>query len=298
VEPRYCCGAPRARRRPRRADDDKSDEDPDAEPDAEPDGFLQKQLDSSALREEDYEMKRRKRLELNRKAAQESRRRKKIRVDELQRSVVHLTRENSELHEQNEMLRQILGSELPVESRTTIDRFQTENAALKLALYESVQSLTKRHQQQHHMAPAQQQQQQQQHQQHHAHHMALEDAAQDAASRDNGKAGMAVRRPNGHSQPGLPPHHGSQNPSMQNPSMHGQMGNPNMMGMLHSGHAGAGLPQQRHGDVQGQQHLMQQGLANEAFARAQQARALPGAPSDAATLSAARSRRPAKAYQN
>mmetsp|Transcript_3220 Transcript_3220/g.11528 ORF Transcript_3220/g.11528 Transcript_3220/m.11528 type:complete len:211 (-) Transcript_3220:222-854(-) len=152
--------------------------------------------------------------------------------------------------------------------------------------------------QQYARAPAQQQQQQQQHQQHHAHHMALEDAAQDAASRDNGKAGMAVRRPNGHSQPGLPPHHGSQNPSMQNPSMHGQMGNPNMMGMLHSGHAGAGLPQQRHGDVQGQQHLMQQGLANEAFARAQQARALPGAPSDAATLSAARSRRPAKAYQN
>ena len=49
--------------------------------------------------------RRQRRLELNRKAAQESRRRKKLRVEELQRAVFMLTQENSELREQNEMLR-------------------------------------------------------------------------------------------------------------------------------------------------------------------------------------------------
>ncbi|KAJ8601733.1 hypothetical protein CTAYLR_006739 [Chrysophaeum taylorii] len=93
--------------------------------------------------QDEYESKRRKRLELNRKAAQESRRRKKLRIEELQRSVVFLTRENSELREQNELLRQMLASEMPVEANTTVDRFQAENTALKLALYESVQNLTK-----------------------------------------------------------------------------------------------------------------------------------------------------------
>ena len=166
--------------------------------------------------QEEFECKRRKRLELNRKAAQESRRRKKLRIEELQRSVVFLTRENSEarrpttqervadsrrwvlrmgeirvrvwvlwflmeecagkpqdtcarvrlnspwtksetgnvpeireaetrrahraacrlgageLREQNELLRQMLANELPVESTSTMDRFQAENAALKL----------------------------------------------------------------------------------------------------------------------------------------------------------------------
>ena len=43
---------------------------------------------------EDLEAKRKKRLELNRKAAQESRRRKKMKVEELQRNVAALTREN------------------------------------------------------------------------------------------------------------------------------------------------------------------------------------------------------------
>ena len=56
---------------------------------------------------------------------------------------MYLTRENSELREQNELLRQMLASEMPAESTSTIDRFQAENAALKLALYESVQNLTK-----------------------------------------------------------------------------------------------------------------------------------------------------------
>lgn len=93
--------------------------------------------------QDEYECKRRKRLELNRKAAQESRRRKKQRIEELQRSVVFLTRENSELREQNELLRQMLSSEVPVESNSAVDRFQAENTALKLALYESVQNLAK-----------------------------------------------------------------------------------------------------------------------------------------------------------
>lgn len=97
-----------------------------------------------AKAQDEYESKRRKRLELNRKAAQESRRRKKLRIEELQRSVVFLTRENSELREQNELLRQMLATEVPGEnSATSADRFQAENTALKLALYESVQNLTR-----------------------------------------------------------------------------------------------------------------------------------------------------------
>ena len=40
--------------------------------------------------QDEYECKRRKRLELNRKAAQESRRRKKQRIEELQRSMKNL----------------------------------------------------------------------------------------------------------------------------------------------------------------------------------------------------------------
>lgn len=59
------------------------------------------------------------------------------------RSVVFLTRENNELREQNELLRQMLAAEMPTESTSAIDRFQAENAALKLALYESVQNLAK-----------------------------------------------------------------------------------------------------------------------------------------------------------
>ncbi len=48
------------------------------------------------------------RLEQNRKAARESRRRKKIMVDELQRSVVFFSRANSTLKQQNEELQRIL----------------------------------------------------------------------------------------------------------------------------------------------------------------------------------------------
>ena len=41
-------------------------------------------------------------------AAKESRRRKKMRIEELGRSVVFLTKENQELREQNELLRQMV----------------------------------------------------------------------------------------------------------------------------------------------------------------------------------------------
>jgi len=50
-----------------------------------------------AVTDEELENRRKKRLELNRKAAQESRRRKKLRIEELQRSVVFLSRENCEV---------------------------------------------------------------------------------------------------------------------------------------------------------------------------------------------------------
>lgn len=127
--------------------DDEDDEDEDmeqGEPSQQPSGSSAAGAPGRGEAQDEYESKRRKRLELNRKAAQESRRRKKLRIEELQRSVVFLTRENSELREQNELLRQMLASEMPVESSTNVDRYQAENTALKLALYESVNSSLQR----------------------------------------------------------------------------------------------------------------------------------------------------------
>lgn len=92
--------------------------------------------------ENETDEKREKRLELNRKAAQESRRRKKLRIEELQRSVIYLTKENDELREQNEVLRKMLTSEMQADNSEVVQRFKAENAALKLALYESVQKAT------------------------------------------------------------------------------------------------------------------------------------------------------------
>eukprot|EP00620_Florenciella_sp_RCC1587_P020995 CAMPEP_0182558334 /NCGR_PEP_ID=MMETSP1324-20130603/1913_1 /TAXON_ID=236786 /ORGANISM="Florenciella sp., Strain RCC1587" /LENGTH=166 /DNA_ID=CAMNT_0024770501 /DNA_START=180 /DNA_END=676 /DNA_ORIENTATION=- len=90
---------------------------------------------------DDQDTKRKKRLELNRKAAQESRKRKKIRIEELQRSVVFLTRENNELREQNELLRQMLSSDVPQDSSQQMGRFQAESASLKLALCQQIQAM-------------------------------------------------------------------------------------------------------------------------------------------------------------
>ena len=56
---------------------------------------------------------RKKKLESNRIASRESRKRKKKRVEELQRSVLFLTHENHQLREQNELLRQMLVGRLP-----------------------------------------------------------------------------------------------------------------------------------------------------------------------------------------
>lgn len=56
---------------------------------------------------------RKKKLELNRIASRESRKRKKRRLEELQRSVLFLTHENHQLREQNELLRQMLVGRLP-----------------------------------------------------------------------------------------------------------------------------------------------------------------------------------------
>eukprot|EP00903_Cladosiphon_okamuranus_P012795 g11959.t1 len=86
----------------------------------------------------DMDSKRRRRLELNRKAAKESRRRKKMRIEELGRSVVFLTRENQELREQNEIFRQMVANEVaPDSSNTALSKCQAENAALRMALYET-----------------------------------------------------------------------------------------------------------------------------------------------------------------
>merc|ERR1719284_77800 len=52
-------------------------------------------------------------MELNRIASRESRKRRKKRLEELQRSVLFLTHENHQLREQNELLRQMLVGRLP-----------------------------------------------------------------------------------------------------------------------------------------------------------------------------------------
>lgn len=53
-------------------------------------------------------LKRRERLEQNRISARESRKRKKNMIEELQRTVIALSRENKELNERNEALRREL----------------------------------------------------------------------------------------------------------------------------------------------------------------------------------------------
>jgi len=61
-------------------------------------------------------MKRKERLEQNRISARESRKRKKTMIEELQRTVINLSRENKELNDRNEVLRRQLidiGSKYP-----------------------------------------------------------------------------------------------------------------------------------------------------------------------------------------
>mmetsp|Transcript_38783 Transcript_38783/g.54614 ORF Transcript_38783/g.54614 Transcript_38783/m.54614 type:complete len:83 (-) Transcript_38783:92-340(-) len=66
---------------------------------------------TSAPEDMDGDMKARKRkerLEQNRISARESRKRKKTMIEELQRTVITLSRENKELNERNEQLRRQL----------------------------------------------------------------------------------------------------------------------------------------------------------------------------------------------
>merc|ERR1711862_709274 len=60
------------------------------------------------LTEEMKELKRRERLEQNRLSARESRKRKKTMIEELQRSVINLSRENKELQQKNEIIKRQL----------------------------------------------------------------------------------------------------------------------------------------------------------------------------------------------
>jgi hypothetical protein len=72
--------------------------------------------DSEITAEEYAERKRRERLEQNRVSAMESRKRKKTMIEELQRSVIHLSKENKELNDRNDTLRRDLvdlGSKYP-----------------------------------------------------------------------------------------------------------------------------------------------------------------------------------------
>ena len=89
---------------------------------------------------EDLEAKRKKRLELNRKAAQESRRRKKMKVEELQRHGAALTRENEQLQAEHDRLTEELRRDDP-ETSGEVDAFQAQNAALRLAIYEEIERL-------------------------------------------------------------------------------------------------------------------------------------------------------------
>ena len=65
-------------------------------------------IDSAGGEEGTDDTKRRERLEQNRISARESRKRKKNMIEELQRTVITLSRENKELNERNETLRRDL----------------------------------------------------------------------------------------------------------------------------------------------------------------------------------------------
>uniref|UniRef100_A0A7S4SVS1 BZIP domain-containing protein n=1 Tax=Ditylum brightwellii TaxID=49249 RepID=A0A7S4SVS1_9STRA len=97
----------------------KSENDPSAEDDGSSDGdnigLRDEELggggpgSASTGTDEDSKLrKRRERLEQNRISARESRKRKKTMIEELQRTVITLSRENKELNERNESLRRKL----------------------------------------------------------------------------------------------------------------------------------------------------------------------------------------------
>ena len=76
----------------------------DAEASAAEQDNAKEQHDEDALRSK----KKQERLEQNRISARESRKRKKTMIEELQRTVITLSRENKDLNERNEQLRRQL----------------------------------------------------------------------------------------------------------------------------------------------------------------------------------------------
>lgn len=72
--------------------------------------------------------KRKERLEQNRISARESRKRKKTMIEELQRTVITLSRENKDLNERNEQLRRNL-----MEIGTKVSRSSSHNKIMRLA---------------------------------------------------------------------------------------------------------------------------------------------------------------------
>jgi len=82
------------------------------------------------------------RQESNRRAAKESRLRRKARTEELQRAIVFVSRENEELQEENMILVETLKQASPDTGRI-IAHMKHENTALKVALFECVQTLAR-----------------------------------------------------------------------------------------------------------------------------------------------------------
>lgn len=101
-------GAPALPLRKRKKEDSEEEDGPETTPDG-PDAKLSKGDDGSASEKVGPMTKAREiRLEQNRKAARESRRRKKVMIEELQRSVIFFSRANSTLKQQNDELSQLL----------------------------------------------------------------------------------------------------------------------------------------------------------------------------------------------
>lgn len=85
-----------------REDDDAGDEDMDDDDDEGSEGPIEAGAPFDAVR---AQKKRKERLEQNRISARESRKRKKTMIEELQRTVITLSKENKDLNDRNEQLR-------------------------------------------------------------------------------------------------------------------------------------------------------------------------------------------------
>lgn len=96
--------------------------------DEEPKGDL---LDNENDDEDARQRKRKERLEQNRISARESRKRKKTMIEELQRTVITLSRENKDLNERNEILRrQLMEIASQVRSRCSVRGLLTSQSVI------------------------------------------------------------------------------------------------------------------------------------------------------------------------